>query len=476
MRLAGDTALRVKRQFVARYGAPLYTVGLGGSGGGLQQYLFAQNLPGLLDAAIAQYAYPDMVTQTIHALDCELLEYYFDVAAPDPGRWRRHEARQPVMGLNARSGADNRFAVLYPPNLLLQGRWPQLPEGSSECVQGWRGLTPLVLNPRFTPHLEHYDADVLRRVRWTYWDDLVSIYGLDAKGHGRRTWDNVGVQYGLEALRRGALSAADFLDLNARIGGWKPAAQMKPERFWLPFGKKLPLWFSLWSAHNMTRPAGGGPAPRSAADPEAIAAAYRSGQVFLGQIDIPVIDLRHYREEELDMHHASASLSARLRIERAMGDARHQVIWIAHRDHDPTPQALAVIDAWLGALRAAPERGLAASRPSAAHDSCFDADGSLIARGDGVWDGAWNGRADGPCTRVFPFFGTSRSAAGAPLAGDVFKCHLQPVEAAIAAGLYAPVDMRPHAARLAEVFPEGVCDYRRGDAGRPADVAGTRRL
>ena len=30
--------------------------------------------PGLLDAAIPQYSYPDMVTQTIHVGDCELLE------------------------------------------------------------------------------------------------------------------------------------------------------------------------------------------------------------------------------------------------------------------------------------------------------------------------------------------------------------------------------------------------------------------
>ena len=52
MRLAGQTALLTKARFVEAYGAPLFTIGLGGSGGAVQQYLFAQNHPGLLDGGI----------------------------------------------------------------------------------------------------------------------------------------------------------------------------------------------------------------------------------------------------------------------------------------------------------------------------------------------------------------------------------------------------------------------------------------
>jgi len=308
-------------------------------------------------------------------------------------------------------------------------------------------------------------------VNWTYWDDLVSIYGRDASGHARRTWDNVGVQYGLQALRSGAISAAAFLDLNARIGGWKPAAQMAPERLWRLFDGALPLWLSMWGAHNMERGAGRGPAPRSRGDTEAIAAAYRSGQVFMGYLDIPVIDVRHDLEAQLNMHHLSAAFATRLRIERALGDSARQRIWVAEAGFDPTLEALRVMDEWVGAVRAQPRRGVAGNRPASADDACFDGRGWIIARGKGVWDGDWNGAAPGACTRAMRSFGTSRSAAGGPLAGDLFKCHLQAVEAAIAAGVYHPVDMRPHAARLREIFPEGVCDYRRGDAGRPADAS-----
>jgi hypothetical protein len=64
MQLAGETAMMSKERFVERYGVPLYTVGLGGSGGAIQQYLIAQNQPGVLDALL-RCKVTDMVTQPI---------------------------------------------------------------------------------------------------------------------------------------------------------------------------------------------------------------------------------------------------------------------------------------------------------------------------------------------------------------------------------------------------------------------------
>ena len=51
---------------------------MGASGGAIQQYVYGQNHPGLIDAAIPVQSYPDMVTQTIHVGDCELLERWMD--------------------------------------------------------------------------------------------------------------------------------------------------------------------------------------------------------------------------------------------------------------------------------------------------------------------------------------------------------------------------------------------------------------
>ena len=57
-------------------------------------------------------------------------------------------------------------------------------------------------------------------------------------------------------------------------------------------------------------------------------------------------------------------------------------------------------------------------------------------------------------------------------AGDIFKCHLQPVDTAIANGLYAPIDVSAQRDELKRIFPTGVCDYSLGDVGRPADLLG----
>src|SRR6266508_5386548 len=107
LQLGGETAIMVKDRFVSAYGEPRYTVAVGGSGGAIQQYVYGQNHPGLLDAAIPQYSYSDMVTQTIHVGGCELLERYFDVTDRDNPKWRDPEMRQAIMGLNASNFPKN---------------------------------------------------------------------------------------------------------------------------------------------------------------------------------------------------------------------------------------------------------------------------------------------------------------------------------------------------------------------------------
>ncbi|MGH3081556.1 MAG: DUF6351 family protein, partial [Gaiellaceae bacterium] len=189
--LGAETAIMTKERFIEGYGVPIYTVGVGGSGGAIQQYVYAQRHPGvIIDAAIPQYSYPDMVTQTIHIGDCELLEHYMDVTDGANPAWAVWPNRTWIEGLNASATWPNPY----------RGGLP----GSSECVNGWRGLTPLALNPLFGSAgagSEFYDPAVLAAVKWTHWDDLRNVYGVDADGYAKVPWDNVGVQYGLKALR-----------------------------------------------------------------------------------------------------------------------------------------------------------------------------------------------------------------------------------------------------------------------------------
>lgn len=473
--LQEDTALRVKRQFVARYSEPDYTIGIGGSGGGLQQYLLAQNRPGLIDAGIAQYAYPDMVTQTIAVFDCELLEYYFDVTAANYDRWRFAENRQPVIGFSASNTREDKYGVWQRVAKLLHGQWPSLPEGQTECAKSWRGLTPLVLNPRFVPFASRFDKHILPQVNWSHFDDVRTIYGTDERGFARVPWGNMGVQYGLQALRDGQLSPREFLRLNAHIGSWKDTATMRDERFVGMVGNSDSSLrqFSPWSAQNMRHAKHNGIAPRRRGDAHAAEAAFRGGLVFLGHLDIPIIDLRHYLDPKLDMHHSVASFSARTRIIEAGSDPRLQSIWMTARPDDPTPKAFDALEEWWQRYRQHPELGWAHAKPASADDRCFDANGHELFAGSSVWNGRWNLRESGPCQQRYPHYTDPRQQAGMRITGDVFNCRLQSVDEAIARGEYGRVDMRSRRAALMRIFPDGVCDYTQPDADRPLDLLPT---
>jgi hypothetical protein len=446
----------VKAHFEKLYGRPLYTVGVGASGGGIQQYVYGQNHPGLIDAAVAQYSYPDMLTQTIPVGDCELLEHYFDVTDAANPKWATWTNRTLIEGM----AASNTVINPWKPMIGLPGT-----PGSTECIRGWRGLTPTVFNPKykdpgFLPLLALFDADDVAAVNWTHWDEARNVYGVDADGFGRNTWDNVGVQYGLKALKDGAITKAEFLKLNATIGGWKKPKDMVVNTF--PWTGNPADPYDPWDSTNMILSADGGitPAPRTEGDMVGIKRAIEAGHVFLGKIDIPIVDMRHYLEPALDMHNSRQSFSARQRMIDARGNADNQAIWIGVLPHDPTPKAFQVVDEWIANIRANPGLGVGGNRPASAQDLCFGAGGATIAAGSEVWDGILNNRAPGACTELFPPFSSSRIVAGERIAGDTFKCLTVPVAAAIGRGFYGDVRFtREERARLEQIFPTGVCDY-----------------
>ncbi len=469
IQLQEDTALRVKKQFVSRYGKPLYTVGVGGSGGAIQQYLLAQNNPEILDAAIPLYSYPDMVTQISYVFDCELLEYYFDEIDSKNSLWQKHENRSLIEGLNADSNRDNRFYELDNWAHLASFRWPNWKtKGLTECAASWRGLTSLIHNPKVMKKARYYSEKVKQKTHWSYWQDLANVYGHSKSGYARDPWDNVGVQYGLKALIEHKIPISQFLKINANIGGWKKPEDMTQVRYWHVAGDAAPSKFSLWSHHNMllSPDKGQTPAKRNTGDLQAMQAAYLSGNVFMGNIDIPIIDLRHYLEDKLDMHHLSASFASRQRIINARGNADNQLIWVTRRPDMPILKALKVLEQWLSAMNTT---GLAADKvkPGAAIDSCFDGSGRILASGADVWDGDWNNKPQGECLKIYPSYSNSRIVSGAPIAGDLFKCRLQTIEQAINNGVYADLDMKQYIKKLKNIFPEGVCDYRFPDLGRP---------
>jgi Tannase-like family of unknown function (DUF6351) len=473
LQLGGETAIMVKDRFVSAYAEPEYTIAVGGSGGAIQQYVYGQNHPGLLDGGVPQYSYSDMVTQTIHVGDCELLEHWLDkkVLANPLSMWRTWVNRTLIEGLSTSATFPNPYAAVMP--------YMPVP-GSSECINGWRGLSPLALNPNFGT-APGYDPAVYGPVEWTHWGDLVNIYGTDETGFARSPWDNVGVQYGLAALQTGAITPEQFLDLNANVGSWKASKDMVQEG--CPFIAALCATQppDVWSSRNMSLSPDGGatPAARREGNKEAGYAAYRSGMVFRGKLDIPVIDWRHYLEHRLDMHNSHQSFASRQRLLNYDGDASNQLIWFTDArpgtpQSDPTPQAFLVLDAWIKNIEANPDKSVGENKPADAKDSCFATNGSLIASGDDVWSGILDDEAAGACTQAFPTFSTSRIVAGGPIEGSIFKCSLQTVERALAHGLYgAWQPTADEVDRLKAIFPSGVCDYSKGDQMVPPELSGS---
>ena len=479
--LGGETAVMVKDHFVTRYGEPEYTIGVGGSGGAIQQYVYAQNHPGLLDGIIPQKSYPDMHRQTIPVGDGMLLEHYFDVVAPGQGdytfggidlsgwpfimpSWTGSVL--PRTWIEGASSSDTMYHPVYTPVFGFIG--------STEMVNGWLGLTPMCLNPLW--HTVSgvglwYPQEQVEATKWTHWDDLVNIFGVDEDGYAPKSWDNVGVQYGLQALKDGNINVDQFLDINARIGGWKAPIDMVQEGF--PFvGGFDPFNFDPWSIRNANRDLNEyGVAPRTEADIGAIEAAFESGIIFLGELDdVPIIDMRVYLDPWLDMHNARQSFSARQQMIDGQGHADNQLIWVSDRfapSRDVVGEAFELLDEWITNIQANPELGVVGNKPESATDMAIFADGSE-ARGPDVWDGILDDDPPGLGTTAFPPFSSPRMVAGGDIKGDIFKTYLIPVEEAIARGFYDPVVLTgAQIERLNEIFPDGVADYSQGCVGRP---------
>ncbi len=70
----------------------------------------------------------------------------------------------------------------------------------------------------------------------------------------------------------------------------------------------------------------------------------------------------------------------------------------------------------------------------------------------------------GRCAELYPAYPTPRQVAGAPLANDIVKCALKPIDMRDYEVTFSDAEL----AELSEIFPDGVCDWSRGDVLRRA--------
>lgn len=425
--LAAETTMMVKERVIEELGRPRFTIGEGAGQGAAQLHLMVQNYPGLVDGVVAELPYPDTFTVASGASDCGLLLDAFG---------------QPVLaGLtDVQRQAVTGFATLDTCRA-----WNDQFGGNLRPADG---CDPAI------PQDAIYDP-VRRRsgLRCTLHDGNRNQLGTDPKtGFAARPLDNVGVQYGLEALNAKLITPTQFLDLNAEVGGYDVDGQIT--------------------------------ADRERARTDTVARAYETGRVANGGgdlLDVPMIEVAVFADARGDVHDRFRAFSLRDRLTRGASPELVPGLQIWTRDAaavDPLPavgsgsggsgygaQAVDAVELWLSALAADHEPGprrdaLGRTRPASAVDNCVPPGAGAPVSGVGIYD------KPGPCRDAFPVAGDPRIAAGAPRSDDVLKCGLKPAD---------PTDYQvrfsdEEAARLDKVFPDGVCDYSEAGIGSTVPV------
>lgn len=410
---SAETAMMVKEHVVEQLGPVTYTVGSGGSAGTMQQLLLSNNYPGILDGVLGEIGYPDERSTTIGGHDCRGLQNYWN--SPAGAGWT--EAQKVAVTGHALSGTCFGFTFF---------------DGVDDPNRGCNAAIPVA--DRWSPS----NPDGLR---CTIADMVKNVYGTDASGRGLRVEpDNVGVQYGWNALQEGAITVEQFVSLNERIGGMDVDGARTAER--------------------------------SEASVEAIERAYETGRINMmtGGLEwTPVIEIRNYTDPTGDFHERYRSAIIRERMLAAHGDAGTHVSWTGANIPANTAAmraaALDQLEAWLDAIEAAGgpgdrERTIAA-RPAGLVDGCFDAQMGFI---EEVLD------YDDPttaCNQLYPFHSQPRAEAGMPLLADGLKCALTDAERAD-----YPAMSDEQWQRLSAVFPDGVCDWSQRPQGY-AELEGT---
>ena len=406
--ISSETAMMVKEHFIEEFGVPVHTIGIGGSGGAIQQYMMAQNYPGLLDGLMPQISFSDNAIYE-SVIDCTALDHAF--------------------GSTKTAWNDDQKAAVSG-----YATW-------KTCSEGWmsRGaatslannqIKAVACNPAIPKTLAFDPMSNPSGARCDYFDDLVNVYGKDPKtGAARRALDNVGVQYGLRALNAKQISFDQFLELNELIGGHDADGNIA--------------------------------AARDIADPAALKIAYQSGRVNTGGGSlsvVPILDTRGYFDMAGNLHDRFRSMVTRARFKAANGSADNMVTLM----FPPSGKAplssgdlVSMMNQWLDniaddASNSSAEVKVARDKPAGLMDACWTPEGEKIVE-PLTFDGS------GRCNQLYPAHEDARMVAGAPLTDDVLKCSLKLVDLKDYAQPLTPDQL----ARVKAVFPQGVCDYSR---------------
>jgi len=413
--LQAEAAMMSKERLVKTLGKPVYTVSHGCSGGSYSSSQLADQMPGLFDGILIACTFPDPMAIAIEGSHGHLLSNYFAATAPTALTTAEQVAVTGYKSSAAFIAAANQSGRTDP----IAGRTdvPGYVSGSMAAA--------IAAGLRYNASTNPAGA------RGTVYDAQRNIMGRDAlTNFALRPFDNVGVQYGLAALRSGAITKAQFLDLNERIGGYDQDA-------------------------NYT-------ASRAVGNSGAVQRAYQSGLQYGGNGgtgNIPVFDVSGIYNDDGGYHYQWFHFANRQRLIDGFGNADNHVMWRGN----PVPYADAWVKfkQWMEAIAADTGAGTARAktiRNKPTTDGCYNAAGVFVAEPQ-----TFSSAPNSTCNTLLPSYGASQLAAGAPVSASILKCQLKPVTAADYGGV---VFTLAEATRLNAIFPNGVCDWSKPGVGQ----------
>jgi hypothetical protein len=232
------------------------------------------------------------------------------------------------------------------------------------------------------------------------------------------------VQYGLTALNAGQITPSQFLNLNQFIGGYDQDFN--------------------YIANRVVGDAG------------AIKRAQQSGLQLGGNgglASIPVFDISGIYNDDGGYHYQWFHFAMRDRMAQANGNTDNHVMWRGN----PVPfnTAWSTFIQWVEAAtadssdRTAREKVIA-DKPAAAMDGCWANATQFIPEAQ-----TFGRLPNSQCNTLFPSYAFPRYVAGGPLAANIIKCQLKPIDL----NDYKVSFSSDELTRLHNIFPNGVCDW-----------------
>lgn len=437
--LAGEVTMMGKEHFIETFGVPAFTVSTGCSGGAYTSLQVADAFPGLFDGVLINCTYPDALSIALSGMDSRLLtNYYF---TSNTAGFTLDQMVIVSGHKNARAWYD--LAIQMGRTDPVPGRVDPIP--ASPLLGGyrsaiWNAAVPVGL--RYDPTTNPTGA------RPTVFDWARNIYGVDsATGFSQRPFDNVGVQYGLQALNAGVITKAQFLDLNEKIGGFDRDTNFVPNRV--------------------------------AGDLGAIRRAYQSGVTLGGGgglATIPVFDTSIIFDDDQFYHYQWFHFATRERMRKQNGHTDNHVMWrgganivaLFNPAADPIGVGINATAAteswktfieWVNAYKSDHSNALdlvkvVRNKPAAAVDGCFTKSmpTQFIAEPQ-----TFSSQPTSPCNTLWPSYSFPRKEAGGTLDANVLKCQLKPIDTNEYPVAFTPAELT----RLRAIFPQGVCDWNK---------------